>query len=52
MGSIANFFGHASGEGLFKSARCYKARLIVVRRHFRKILPDACPKKVAILVPP
>ena len=38
-----------TGEKPFESMRCYKPRLIVVYRHFQEILPDACPKKCAIL---
>ena len=36
--STANFFGHTSGKKTFKSARCCKAWLIVVRQHSRSCL--------------
>ena len=47
FGSIANFFGHASGQKI-ESAGCYVVRLIVVRQLSKNILPDARLKKFAI----
>ena len=44
------FFGHASGKKSFKNAGCCEARLVIVRRHYQKVLLDARLKKSAIEV--
>ena len=45
---LTYLFGHASYINSSESARFYEIRLLVVRQHSKRILPDACPTGFAI----